>query len=120
MTPLPSAAPTPLPANVASLTEPPISAVSWYVWYVWALAGSATAPTTRALPSSAGQATPSAPLRLKRTLSRPSVFVRYGQEQPRWRTPASQEQHPYHDSPALLCIYGANGAPKLSGIAEPH
>jgi hypothetical protein len=34
--------------------------------------------------------------------------------------PASQKHHPYHDSPALLCIYAAYGSPKLSGIAEPH
>src|SRR6266404_1230832 len=108
MTPLLSAAPMPLPPNVASLTGLPISAVSWYVW---ALAGSAAATTTNALPSSAGQATLSARLRLKCTPLRPSVFVRYGcceTVQPgapragrkHADTPASQKLYPYHDSPS--------------------
>ena len=34
--------------------------------------------------------------------------------------PASQKLHPYHDSPSLLCIYRAYGAPRLSGIRGPR
>src|SRR5580698_5184255 len=72
MTPLPSAAVRPEPPNVAGDTEPPVSAVSCHVW---AAAGSAAAPTARALPRSPGTTIPSALLSLKCKASPRSVSL---------------------------------------------
>ena len=72
MTLLPFAAPGVPPPNVdadTAVADRPVSC------QVVALAGSAAAPTARALNSSTGTAIPSAPLRLKCMASRLSVFA---------------------------------------------
>src|ERR1700722_13877273 len=72
MTLVPLVAVRPEPPNVPGETAVALSAVSCHVW---ALAGSAAAPTARALPSSPGTTIPSAVLSLKCKASPRSVSL---------------------------------------------